>query len=124
MHLPINSYLKQHPELIGGYHFKERIGCIDVKDNVFIGSNSVILYNTSIGPNVFIASGSVVTKDCEPDSIYAGCPARKIGTFEEFIKKRRIQEEEGQIATTTHNQHLTEEEKAYAWKVFECIHGE
>lgn len=122
MHCTINPYIKSHSELIGDYRFNERIGCIDVGDNVFIGSNSVILYNTSIGPNVFIASGSVVTKDCEPDSIYAGCPARKIGTFEEFIKKRRIQEEEGQIATTTHNQHLTEEEKVNAWSVFKRKH--
>ena len=119
MHLAINSYLKNHPELIGAYHFNERIGCIDIKDNVFIGSNSVILYNTSIGPNVFIASGSVVTKDCEPDSIYAGCPAKKIGTFEEFIKKRKSKEERGLIATTTHNQHLTDDEILNAWKVFE-----
>ena len=122
IHATINPYIKEHPELLGDYRFKERIGCIDVKDNVFIGSNSVILYSTTIGPNVFIASGSVVTKDCEPDSIYAGCPAKKIGTFEEFILKRQNQEEAGLIATTTHNQHLTEDEIKTAWSVFDDSH--
>lgn len=46
-------------------------------DNVFIGSNTVIMYDTRIGPNVIIASGSVVVKDCEPNSVYAGVPAKK-----------------------------------------------
>ena len=120
MHCTINPYVKKdNPDLVGNYEFKERIGCIDVKDNVFIGSNSVILYNTTIGPNVFIASGSVVTKDCEPNSIYAGCPAKKIGSFDEFILKRKKQEEEGLIVTTSHNQHLTDEEIKSAWDVFE-----
>lgn len=59
-------------------HFRERIGCIEIMDNVFIGSNSVILYGTRIGPNVVVASGSVVTKDCEPNSVYAGTPAKKL----------------------------------------------
>ena len=59
--------------------YSEMIGCIEIMDNVFIGSNSVILYNTRIGPNVIIASGSVVTKDCEPNSVYAGVPAKRVG---------------------------------------------
>lgn len=101
------------------YKFSERIGCIEFKDNVFIGSNSVILYNTRIGPNVIIASGSVVVKDCEPNSVYAGVPAKKIGSFDEFIDKRTWMEKQGMIATTKHNQELTQEEKENAWKVFE-----
>ena len=104
--------------------FSERIGCIEVMDNVFIGSNSIILYNTKIGPNVVIASGSVVTKDCEPNSVYAGVPARKIGNFDEFINKRFIKEKGNEIATTTHNQALTDEEVRNAWSVFKKEHDE
>ncbi len=44
------------------FRFKERIGCIRILDNVFVGSNSVILYGTQIGPNVIIGTGSVVVK--------------------------------------------------------------
>lgn len=113
----------------GNYSFKERIGCIEVMDNVFIGSHSIILYNTKIGPNVIIASGSVVTKDCEPNSVYAGVPARRIGSFEDFVRKRMKQEQTGEIATTMHNQALLPEEIQNAWDIFEksihnsCVKG-
>lgn len=46
-------------------------------ENCFIGSNTVILYGVKIGPNVIVASGSLINKDCEPNSVYAGVPARK-----------------------------------------------
>lgn len=104
------------------FQYKERIGCIEIMDNVFIGSNSVILYGTKIGPNVIIASGSVVTKDCEPDSVYAGCPARKVGSFSDFLKRRKADEVNGNISTTLHNQKLTEEEIKNAWNIFEKFH--
>ena len=32
----------------------------------------------TIGADTVIGSGAVVVKDCEPSSVYAGCPARKI----------------------------------------------
>lgn len=107
---------------VGNVDLKERIGCIEIMDNVFIGSNSVIMYGTRIGPNVIVASGSVVTKDCEPDSVYAGCPARKIGTYADFIEKRKAGEESGEISTTVHNQALTRKEIESAWRVFEEKH--
>lgn len=100
------------------WKYKERIGCIEVMDNVFIGSNSVILYNTKIGPNVVIASGSVVTKDCEPNSVYAGVPARRIGSFDELMMKRKVGEESETTSVTEHNQALTEKEVENAWMVF------
>ena len=58
-------------------------------DNVFIGCNSTILGNIKIGPNALIAAGSVVTKDVLPNTVVAGNPARVIGTFEDFIEKRK-----------------------------------
>ena len=105
-----------------GYKFKEHIGCIEILGNVMVGSNSVILYGTRIGPNVIIASGSVVTKDCEPNSVYAGCPARRIGSLDDFIAKRIDQESSGTLTTTTHNQTLTPEEVEEAWKQFRLKH--
>ena len=106
----------------GDFKFEERIGCIEIMDNVFIGSNSIILYGTKIGSNVIIASGSVVTKDCMPDSVYAGCPARRIGSFSDFVEKRKFAEAEGTISTTMHNQQLTSEEIHDAWRVFTEAH--
>lgn len=107
----------------GDVQYKEHIGCIEVKDNVMIGSNSIILYNVSIGPNTIIAAGSVVVKDCEPNSVYAGVPAKKIGTFDEYILKRKKKEENGTFSVTTHNQHLNGPEIAKAWDVFYKNHN-
>lgn len=56
-------------------------------DNVFIGSGTRILYDTKIGSNVIIGSGSLVNKDIPDNSVYAGVPARFICTFEEYVKK-------------------------------------
>ena len=64
-------------------------GCIEVMDNVFIGSNSTILPNVKIGPNAIIAAGSVVTKNVEPNTVVGGNPAKKICTFDEIIEKRK-----------------------------------
>lgn len=64
-------------------------GCIEVMDNVFIGSNSIILPNVKIGPNAVIAAGSVVTKDVSPNTVVGGNPAKKICTFDELIEKRK-----------------------------------
>ena len=52
--------------------YQEKVGCIEIFDNVFIGSNSVIMYDTTIGPNVIVAAGSVVTTDIPPGSIVGG----------------------------------------------------
>lgn len=67
---------------------KKKYGCIEVMDNVFIGSNSTILYDVRIGPNAIVAAGSVVTKDVPPGVVVAGVPARVIGNFEELYRKR------------------------------------
>lgn len=64
-------------------------GCIEVMDNVFIGSNSTILPNIKIGPNAVIAAGSVVTKDVPENSVVAGVPAKVIGSFDEYMNKRK-----------------------------------
>ena len=58
-------------------------------DNVFIGSNTTILNNVRIGPNVIIAAGSLINKDVPPNSIVGGVPARVIGNFDEYVAKRK-----------------------------------
>ena len=51
---------------------------IIIEDDVWIGFGSVILSGVKIGQGSIIAAGSVVTKDVQPFSIYAGVPAKKI----------------------------------------------
>ena len=70
-----------------------------------------------------IASGSVVTKDCEPNSVYAGVPAKRIGSFDDLMKKRKSDQDNGNIAVTYHNQQLTKQEKDKAWEIFRKRHS-
>jgi len=67
---------------------KKKYGCIEVMDNVFIGSNTTIMYDVKIGPNAIVAAGSMVTKDVPEGSIVAGVPAKVIGKFDDLYKKR------------------------------------
>ena len=104
--------------------FSEHIGCIEIMDNVFIGTNSTILYGVRIGPNALVASGSVVTKDVEPNSVVAGVPARRIGSLEDYKQKLMKHCSDGTMAFTSHNQHLTDEEITNAWRVFNIQHSD
>ena len=65
------------------------MGTIKIFDNVVIGSDSTILYNTRIGPNAIVAAGSVVTKDVPEGAIVGGNPARVIGKTEDLLAKRK-----------------------------------
>lgn len=58
----------KHGNVFAGY----QMGTIEVMDNVAIGTNTTILYNTRIGPNAIVAAGSVVTKDVPAGSIVWG----------------------------------------------------
>ena len=71
------------------YEFKERVGDIRIGNNVFIGSNSTILYDVNIGSNVIIGAASLVNKDIPSNTVVAGVPARRICSFDEFVEKRK-----------------------------------
>ena len=61
---------------------------IIIGNNVFIGADSIILPGVIIGDNCVIGAGSIVTKNLESGYVYAGVPAKKIGTFDDFLSKR------------------------------------
>ena len=67
--------------------YKLRFGEIYVGDNVFIGSNSTVLYDVCIGNNVIIGAGSLVNKDIPDGVVAAGVPCKVIGKFEDYKKK-------------------------------------
>lgn len=69
--------------------FVEKVGCIEIMDNVFISSNVTILYNTRISSNVIVGANTVVNKDLPSDAVYAGTPARRICSFDEYVEKHR-----------------------------------
>lgn len=53
-------------------------GDIIVKDDVWIGTNALIMSGVTIGQGAIIAAGSVVVKDVKPYSIVGGVPAKLI----------------------------------------------
>lgn len=53
-------------------------GKISIGDNVWIGANSVILPDITIGEGAVVAAGAIVTKDVPPFAIVAGNPAKII----------------------------------------------
>ena len=54
-------------------------GKITIEDDVWIGSNVVILPNVTIGKGSIVAAGAVVTTNVIPFTIVGGIPAKEIG---------------------------------------------
>lgn len=94
--------------------FKEYIGCIEIGDNVFIGANTTILYNSSIPSDTIIGANSLVRKPLEKSGVYAGVPARYICSIEEFIGKRA----EYSMHIKKDKTRLSQETIDEAWKQF------
>jgi len=68
-----------------------RYAPIEIRDNCFLGLNSIILPGVTIGPNSIVAAGSVVTKDVPPDSIVGGVPAKVIAGTKEYLARVRAE---------------------------------
>lgn len=62
----------------------EAVEPIKISDNVFIGYASIILPGTYVEKNVVIGAHSLVKGRLESGFVYAGVPARKIKTLEEY----------------------------------------
>lgn len=58
---------------------------VNIGNDVWIGGNVTILPGVSIGNNVIIAAGAVVTKDIPDNCVAGGVPARLIKTLENDI---------------------------------------
>jgi acetyltransferase-like isoleucine patch superfamily enzyme len=56
-------------------------GTVRLGNDVFIGVNSVILRDVTIGDYSIVGAGSVVTKDVPPHVVVAGNPARIVKTL-------------------------------------------
>ena len=70
---------------------------IVIGDNVWIGSNSVILQGVTIGEWSVIAAGAVVTKDVEPYTIVGGIPAKFIRKVDNDLGEGEVNYIEGHI---------------------------
>ena len=51
---------------------------VQIKNGVWLSAGSLIIPGVEIGQDCMIAAGSVVTRNTQPGSLYAGNPARLI----------------------------------------------
>lgn len=64
-------------------------GKVTIGDNCFIGMNTTILKGSTIGDNVIVGAGSVLTGKTYPSNcVVAGNPAKVICTLDEYHEKR------------------------------------
>lgn len=76
---------KAYGEIIG------EAGKTIIGDNVFIGTNSIILMGSHIGNNTIIGAGSVVSGAIPDNSVCCGNPAKVIRTLDEHYTIRKTQ---------------------------------
>lgn len=50
----------------------EKVGCIRIGNNCFIGANATLMYDTCIGNDCVVAAGAVVIRDVPSGSIVGG----------------------------------------------------
>ncbi|WP_293873562.1 acyltransferase [Sphingomonas sp. UBA978] len=51
---------------------------VQIGAGCWLGANVTVLLGVRIGDGCLIAAGAVVTRDCLPDGLYAGVPARRV----------------------------------------------
>ena len=64
-------------------------GKVKIGNNVYIGTNSLIMPGVTIGDNVLVAAGSVVTHSIPNNVVIGGNPAHVICSFEEYYDKNK-----------------------------------
>lgn len=64
-----------------------KFGRIRIGDGCFIGARVTILPGVTVGDGCIIGACSVVTKDIPPGEVWAGNPARRLTTVEEYARK-------------------------------------
>lgn len=85
-HDVIHHVLNNLPKSIEG-EYDTYWDVIDIKDNVFIGTGSIILAGVTIGPNAVVAVGAVVNSDVPRGKTVGGVPAKEIRKFSDVYEK-------------------------------------
>jgi len=114
-HDMLNGFLqKARPDKDFGY--RERLGCVEIMDDVYVGNRVTILPGVRIGKNCVISTGSVVSQDIPENSVVAGNPARVVGRFDIFCAMRSARKSE---IKRFKSQELPDEIAGQLWERFD-----
>ena len=93
----------------------EKLGCIEMMDNVYIAMNCIVMPNVRINRNCIISAGSIVTSDIPENTIATGIPAKPNGRFDMFMALRKMNKSN---TVKFKNQELPDEIAEAEWKKF------
>lgn len=62
---------------------------ITIGSNVFVGYSTILMPGAKIADNTIIGAGSLVLGETESNSVYAGVPAKRISSLEEWFEKNK-----------------------------------
>lgn len=94
-----------------------------IGNNVFIGMRTTVCMGSTIGDNVIIGAGSVVSGEVPSNTVYAGVPARFVCTLDDYYQKRKVKavDEAKQYARKfidKYGRNPTEKEMGPFWQLF------
>lgn len=115
-HIILNKYK-------GVNDLRENAGCIEIGNNVYIGSKVVIYNNVKIGDNVIIAPGSVVESDVPANSMVSGDPAVVQCSLDVLYAIRRMKTPYPENIKLRDGDSASKEAAEYLWRAFEKNHS-
>lgn len=113
-HDMLNRYL-QTREPNADFGHGEKLGCVELMDNVYIAMNVTIMPDVRINKDCIISAGSVVTSDIPENSVASGIPAKPTGRFDMFVALRKMSR--GQCLKVK-NQQLEDAQADEMWSRF------
>jgi maltose O-acetyltransferase len=66
-----------------------RLAPVRIGSRVFVGARTTILPGVTIGDDVLVGAGSVVSRDIPPCTVAAGNPARALSSLESYYARTR-----------------------------------
>ena len=107
----------------GTNNLRENAGCIEIGNNVYVGSKVVIYNNVKIGNNVIIAPGSVVESDIPSNCLVGGEPAKVRTSLDMLYAIRSMKEPYPKNIKLRDGDSATKEAAEYLWKEFDKRHN-
>lgn len=99
----VQLYTASHPLEPGKRNSGQELGKpITIGNNVWIGGSAVVVPGVTLGDNVVVAAGAVVTKSFPDNVVVGGNPARIIKTIEEENEKDQLTQAREKIDQIDH----------------------